>query len=339
MKDVTVVEQQQTMVAEAIDGKKIREYLEAFGLSNGMSDREVKQFAEVAQAFQLNPFKREIYCIPYGTGDRRRLSIITGYEVYLKRAERLGTLGGWKAWTEGEYKVMTEVKELPGKGGGTYKKTVRLPRGNMRAIVEIHRKDWTQAFTHEVYLDEYAQENEMWADKPRTMLKKVAIAQAFRLCFPDEMGGMPYTKDELPDEMTNVTEPTAPVQESKVLAAEAAQEPVLAPKKDPAPPEPMTDAKKDFLDAQKTIGQTMAETDNEGAARFTPEEKKGYIETAQSIGLMKDKDAKLKAMLDLKIQVQGALAVKQDERLAKYDALYAVADAAFFEDDKQIPIF
>jgi len=35
------------------------------------------------------------------------------------------------------------------------------------------------------------------------------MAQGFRLAFPDEMGGMPYTADELPDEMTvmrNVTE-------------------------------------------------------------------------------------------------------------------------------------
>ena len=29
------------------------------------------------------------------------------------------------------------------------------------------------------------------------MTKKVAMAQAFRLCFPDEFGGMPYTNDEI----------------------------------------------------------------------------------------------------------------------------------------------
>jgi hypothetical protein len=30
------------------------------------------------------------------------------------------------------------------------------------------------------------------------MLKKVCIAQAFRLCFPDSLAGMPYTSEELP---------------------------------------------------------------------------------------------------------------------------------------------
>ena len=38
----------------------------------------------------------------------------------------------------------------------------------------------------------------MWGSKPRTMIKKVAIAQGFRLAFPVELGGIPYTADELP---------------------------------------------------------------------------------------------------------------------------------------------
>jgi hypothetical protein len=31
------------------------------------------------------------------------------------------------------------------------------------------------------------------------MLKKVAIGQSFQLAFPEEMGGMPYMEEELPD--------------------------------------------------------------------------------------------------------------------------------------------
>jgi hypothetical protein len=37
------------------------------------------------------------------------------------------------------------------------------------------------------------------------MTKKVAIGQAFRLCFPDEFGGMPYEESEMPLEERNVT--------------------------------------------------------------------------------------------------------------------------------------
>jgi len=142
-----------------------------------LTDAERNQFFSIAKAFELNPFKREIYCIAYGQGQYRKLSIITGYEVYLKRAERTGKMDGYEVTTEGEGR-------------------------NLKAIVTIYRKDWSKPFKHEVYFPEYSQDNQIWKTKPITMIKKVAIAQAFRLCFPDEFGGMPYTSDELPDNMT-----------------------------------------------------------------------------------------------------------------------------------------
>ena len=43
------------------------------------------------------------------------------------------------------------------------------------------------------------------------MTKKVAIGQAFRLCFPDDLGGMPYEESELPqEEPRNVSETVFP---------------------------------------------------------------------------------------------------------------------------------
>ena len=50
---------------------------------------------------------------------------------------------------------------------------------------------------------------------PLFMLRKVAMAQAFRICFPDEMGGLPY----LPEEISgNVSEslPAGPMVETVV---------------------------------------------------------------------------------------------------------------------------
>jgi len=164
---------------------KVVNYLDAFGLSNSLEKNEQQQFIEIATAFNLNPFKREIYCIPFMAWDneakakKRKLSIITGYEVYLKRAERLNALNGWNVKTDGTRKDNT-----------------------LKAIVTIYRKDWQQPFTHEVYFVEYNQDNKIWKSKPITMIKKVAIAQAFRLCFPDDLGGLPHTADEIPDNMT-----------------------------------------------------------------------------------------------------------------------------------------
>lgn len=210
---------------ETITRDNILDYLQSFGLIGQLSPQEAQQFVEVSTAFQLNPFKREIYCIPYGQGDKRKLSIITGYETYLKRADRIGKLKGWKAWTEGTFTVETKKVTLEGRNG-PYTKEKRLPVGDLIAKIEIHRDGWDKPFEHEVYLEEYAQDNEMWANKPRTMLKKVCIAQAFRMCFPDEMGGMPYTSDELPPEKTQTELARAEDQETVIMNGGAAPEAV-----------------------------------------------------------------------------------------------------------------
>ena len=326
-------------VAEAIDGRKIREYLDAFGLANDMNDREVKQFTEIAQAFQLNPFKREIYCIAYGQGEKRRLSIITGYEVYLKRADRLGSLGGWRAWTEGTCEVKTVEKELPGRNGGTYKKTIRVPRGDMKALVEIHRKDWTEPFRHEVYLEEYAQANEMWADKPRTMLKKVAIAQAFRMAFPDEMGGMPYSREELPDA------PSEPINVSP--AKDVA--PTQAEESKPAADEPRTvnaevvDNKPSSAEAKifrgllDDIADALSQKDNSGEYWFSESERNIYREKAKLIG-SQDKNSKLDSMGKLKASIVGVLFTRQDEAEKVMADLDSAAGQAF-DQQEELPIF
>ena len=143
------------------------------------TETEVGQFLHLCSTWSLDPFKREIYLIKYSVKDPA--TIVMGYEVFLKRAERTGKISGWKHWTEGEPKS---------KG--------------FKALIEIHRKDWEFPFRHEVYWDEYAQYrasgelNKFWNSKPRTMLLKVADAQGFRLCFPDDLGGMPYTAEEMP---------------------------------------------------------------------------------------------------------------------------------------------
>ena len=174
-----------------IPKQTVLDFLTAFGLASQLTEPEKLQFIEIAQAFKLNPFKREIHVAVYGEGEYRRLSIITGYEVYLKRAERTGKLDGWKAWVEGEGDAM-------------------------KALVEIHRKDWSEPFVHEVYWREAVQKKKdgsptsFWTKQPKFQLKKVAISQGFRLAFPDELGGLPYDASELPDAEALTAASTAP---------------------------------------------------------------------------------------------------------------------------------
>jgi len=150
-------------------------YLKSFGLVNKLNKDEANRFYEIAKAYNLDPFKREIHVSKYGP----ECSIIMGYEVYLKRAEDTGLLDGWKVWTKGSVKT-----------------------GDLKGCIEIHRKDRKHPFYWEVDFDEFVAKTKegvitkFW-QKARFMIRKVAISQGFRLCFPKDLGGMPYTADEL----------------------------------------------------------------------------------------------------------------------------------------------
>jgi phage recombination protein Bet len=163
-----------------VNDKQLIGYLDNLGLASKLTEKEKSTYLEIAKAFGLNPFKREIHVSKYG----ENLSIITGYEVYIKRAERSGQLDGWEATTSGS-----------------------VAGGDLKATVTIYRKDRSKPFVWEAHYNECVQTTrdgrvtQFW-QKAHFMTKKVAISQAFRLCFSDELGGMPYTADEMQPQET-----------------------------------------------------------------------------------------------------------------------------------------
>ena len=166
----TVTEQSQ------ITAKLLNDYFAT--LTDKLTDVQRNQFAAVAQAFGLNPFKREIYATTYRNKEGQTvMSIVTGYEVYLKRAEMNPNYDGF----ETEFNVVDK---------------------QMNCTCKVYRKDRRMPITSTVWMAEYSTGRSLWATKPRMMLEKVAIATAFRRAFPTDFGGMPYTNDELPEHMT-----------------------------------------------------------------------------------------------------------------------------------------
>lgn len=163
MSDIIKAEQ-----GEAITAGKVNEFLTAFGIMPKLSAEEKAQCIAMAIEFRLNPFKREIHFVKYGG---QAVSIVVGYDVFIKRAERTSKLDGWRAWVEGT-------------------------GADMVAKIEIHRKDWSRPFFHEVYFPEVKGAGPLWVKAPRMMIKKVVIGQGFRMCFPDELGGLPYFEEE-----------------------------------------------------------------------------------------------------------------------------------------------
>ena len=71
---------------EVVSEQALIKHLENVGLVNNLSDGEKSTFVSIAKAYGLDPFKREIHVSKYGSN---AASIIVGYEVYIKRAERL----------------------------------------------------------------------------------------------------------------------------------------------------------------------------------------------------------------------------------------------------------
>lgn len=169
-----------TQQVQTVQEAELIQHLDNLGLTSKLTDGEKNTFLQIAKAFNLNPFKREVHVSKYGD----QMAIITGYEVYIKRAERSGLLDGWHVETTGS-----------------------VATNDLTAVVTINRKDQSHPFKWEVYYDECVQRTregkptKFW-EKARFMLKKVAISQGFRLCFSDELGGMPYTADEMPETTT-----------------------------------------------------------------------------------------------------------------------------------------
>jgi phage recombination protein Bet len=226
------IPQPPTNHVETMTEKRLIEYMDAFGLAKKLTPTEKLQFISIAREFNLNPFKREIHVQVYNENtEDRTLSMVVGYEVYLKRAERLHVLDGWSVKTEGD--------------GDT-----------LKAVAEIYRKDRKHPFIHEVWYKEAVQTkrdgtaNHFWKKMPRFMLKKVAAAQAFRLCFPDDMGGIPFIEGEPDPALDEKEETKAPkrIEMEPIIYPEATIQAEVAILKAAA----ALDA--EILDAEKIVG-------------------------------------------------------------------------------------
>lgn len=137
-------------------------------------DIEVAKAIATARHLGLDPLRREVHFVPF----KGRVQLVVGYLEYIKRAERSGKLNGW-----------------------------RVTIADNIARVVIYRKDWDHPFEWEVSLQEAQKDTPAWKQMPQFMLKKVAISQAFRLCFPEELGHMPYTDGEIGEEYAETEQP------------------------------------------------------------------------------------------------------------------------------------
>lgn len=186
--------------------KDIDSFLLGHNLIEKLSEQQVQMCKATAVTWGLNPLKREIHFIPYevikseynshtGKWEKRKtgkydVNIVIGYESYIKRAEDSGFLKGWKLqlFKEGQF-----TKKIPKKDGSTWDKKI----DEYKAVLTIYRSDWDIPFEYEDWLSECMETGPLWQNKPKFMFRKTVISKGFRLCFTRELGGMPYTAEEL----------------------------------------------------------------------------------------------------------------------------------------------
>lgn len=180
-----------------------------------VTDQEVMMFISLCKYQRLNPFLREAYLIKYGD---QPATIVTGKEAFMKRAMRNPAYAGFEAGVV----VMLENGLMDNRVGSIVLDGEKLVGG----WAKIHVKGWEVPMMLTVAFDEYVgrksngEVNQQWRTKPASMIRKVAIVQALREAFPEDLGGM-YTAEERavadlsetivnPDALEAETEPIEP---------------------------------------------------------------------------------------------------------------------------------
>lgn len=234
----------------------------------GLTQAQREEFKRQARNNSLDPWKREIYAVTYGgKGGPVQLSVVIGYEVFLKRANEFPQYDNYEIEWRGAFTRKTEKKVMKSRyGDGTYTKELvaLVPKDeDVECIIHVYRNDRRHAVTTSVCWSEFAQDNAMWQGKPRIMLEKVAIARGHRLAFPNEFGGMPYIPEELPDYMGRN-------EDKEEAAAVNPAKPTIHPQQraaaaEPAP-KPDTDALAAFTDTMDKLCDTDPEAFNKAFA-------------------------------------------------------------------------
>lgn len=160
-----------------------------------VSDQEVAMFLRTCQAKRLDPLENgEVYLIKYD--DKTPANLVVGYFAYIRRADNFPEYRGFKAGIT-VIRGPQDKPDIVQKEGACVYKVIgeQLIGGWCRVYRERSNGNIEETYM-EVPLDEYSTGKSNWNVKPATMIRKVAICQAFRAAFPNEYEGL-YSVDEM----------------------------------------------------------------------------------------------------------------------------------------------
>ncbi len=167
----------------------VKKYLVS-GDASAVTDQEVMMFLTLCKYQHLNPFLREAYLIKYGTSPA---TIVTGKDTFTKRAAKNPNYKGKEAGI-----IVINLKgEIEYREGTFTLKDEQIVGGWARIFAKDREPE-----LYTVSFDEYAGRkkdgslNSQWATKPATMIRKVAVVQGLRECFPEDFEGL-YSPEEM----------------------------------------------------------------------------------------------------------------------------------------------
>lgn len=139
----------------------------------------------------LDPWKKECYLVKFGS---EPATMITSVDVYKKRAEKNPNYRGRKSGII----VQTADGKLEERLG-----TILLDGENLvGGWCDVQVKDYIDPISARVSFKEYCRYKSdgkpmaQWADRPATMIEKVAVTHALRDAFPNDFGSM-YIAEEM----------------------------------------------------------------------------------------------------------------------------------------------
>lgn len=166
-----------------ITGDDVRKYI-----CPGATDKEVVMFLKLCQTHRLDPWTGDAYLIKYGD---KPAQIQTGKEAFTKRAAANPDFEGYECGI-----VYADAQgHIARREGSAYYPSVgeQLVGGWCEVFVKDKRP-----FYDEVSLQEYSTGRSLWASKPATMIRKVALVHCLREAFPQDFAGL-YSEEEMPD--------------------------------------------------------------------------------------------------------------------------------------------
>ncbi len=186
----------------SIDADTVRRTLTR---GNGkVTDQEVSMFLRTCQAKRLDPFENgEVWLIKYG--DSTPANLVVGYFAYIRRADKFPDYRGFKAGIcvaykdkDGNFRLDAEGMPVIKKkeGAAVYSQLGEVLIGGWCEVLRERTPGHIDTSYMEVTLEEYSTGKSNWTAKPATMIRKVAVSQAFRAAFPNEYEGL-YTEDEM----------------------------------------------------------------------------------------------------------------------------------------------